>query len=155
MRRSALYLVLLAFVLVPLALAEEAPEDATAVCSFADDKQFSVHYTRAVMSKGKEDVPSGRVWAPNDTPMGLFLETPLVLNDVTIPTGGYTMYLMGGKDTWTVIVSKNVTLGSKYDQTQDLARASMQTAKLPQPQKEFDIYFGKNGPKSCEMRVLC
>src|SRR5215467_413293 len=107
MRRSALYLVLFSFAIVPVALAQETPEEATAVCSFADDKQFSVHYFRVATAKGKEDVPSGRVWAPNDTPMGLFLETPLVLNNVTIPIGGYTVYLMGGKDTWTVIVSKN------------------------------------------------
>ena len=37
------------------------------------------------------------------------------------------MYLIPGEDEWTLVINKNVTAGSKYDEGDDLVRAPMQT----------------------------
>lgn len=123
----------------------------TAVCTFADDKQMSVRYNPAKM--GKEEPPRDKVWIPGNSPMDLFTETPLILNNVDIPTGAYRLYYIPGKETWTLIVSKNVGSNTAYDEKQDLVRAPMQTGKLPQPETEVSVYFGHIAPKTCDMRV--
>ena len=63
----------------------------TAVCSFDDGKQMSVRYN-AVM---KENPPTGKAWMPGGAAMTLFTETETALGGRSIPTGGYTMYLLG------------------------------------------------------------
>jgi len=125
---------------------------ASAVCTFADDKEMSVRYNPVKL--GKNDEPAnGKVWVPGNTPMDLFTETNLVLNNVEIPTGAYRLYFIPGKETWTMIVSKNVSSNLAYDDKQDLVRAPMQSGKLPQPEPEVSVYFGHIAPKTCDMRV--
>jgi hypothetical protein len=128
------------------------PATSTAVCTFADQKQMSVRYNQLVVDK-KDELPLGKLWTPGDAPMDLFTETPLLLNSKEIPVGAYRVYLIPEKDKWTLIVNKDVTAGSKYDEQQDLVRAPMQTGKLPQAEPRFSIYFGHIAPKQCSMRV--
>lgn len=128
------------------------PEPGSAVCTFADDKQMSMRYERPPAGK-KDDLPLGKLWEPGDTPMHLFAETPLIVGNTEIPVGAYSVYFIPGKNDWTMIVSRNVTEGSKYDQQQDLLRATMETGKLPQPEPLLTVYFARVGPKQCNMRV--
>lgn len=123
----------------------------TAVCTFADDKQMSVRYNPAKVAK--DEAPNGKIWMPGNSPMDLFTETPLTLNNVDIPTGAYRLYFIPAKDSWTLIVSKNVSANTAYDDKQDLVRAPMQSGKLPQPEAEVSVYFGHIAPKTCDMRV--
>jgi hypothetical protein len=123
----------------------------TAVCTFSDDKEMSVRYNPAKM--GKADPANGKLWVPGGSPMDLFTETTLTLNNVDIPTGAYRLYFFPGKDSWTMAVNKNVSANTTYDDKQDLVRAPMQSGKLPQPEPEVSVYFGHIAPKTCDMRV--
>lgn len=135
-----------------LAQADASLNTATAVCTFADEKGMSVRYNPVKV--GKNDEPSnGKIWVPGNSPMDLFTETNLTLNNVEIPTGAYRLYFIPGKDSWTLIVSKNVGANVAYDDKQDLVRAPMQSGKLPQPEPEVSVYFGHIAPKTCDMRV--
>jgi hypothetical protein len=129
------------------------PEPGTAVCTFVDDKQMSVRYNRPAASGKKDELPIGKLWAPGDSPMHLFTEAPITVGTTQIPIGAYSVYLIPEKEKWTLIVNKNVTAGSKYDQQQDLVRAPMQTGKLTQVEKQLTIYFGHIAPRQCSMRV--
>lgn len=157
MRCFALCALFLGGLIVSTALAAEEPaskpDPGSAVCTFADDKQVSMRYERPASNSKKDDLPIGKLWAPGDSPMHLFTETPLSVSKTEIPVGAYSVYFIPGKNDWTMIVSKNVTEGSKYDQQQDLVRAPMETGKLPQAEPQLTVYFARIGPKRCNMRV--
>lgn len=157
MRCFALCALFLGGLIVSTALAAEEPaskpDPGSAVCTFADDKQVSMRFDRPTSNSKKDDLPIGKLWAPGDSPMHLFTETPLSVSNKEIPVGAYSVYFIPGKNDWTMIVSKNVTEGSKYDQQQDLVRAPMETGKLPQAEPQLTVYFARIGPKQCNMRV--
>jgi hypothetical protein len=124
----------------------------SAICAFEDGKQLTARYNP--MSTTRADgPPGGKVLMPGGAAMTFFTETDLVLGQSTIPTGGYTMYIIPAKKEWTLIVSKNTAVDAKYDEKQDLARAQMETGQLSSPADKLSLYFGHIGPKKCEINV--
>ncbi|MGH9502865.1 MAG: DUF2911 domain-containing protein [Terriglobales bacterium] len=85
--------------------------------------------------------------------MLLFTQTDLSLGKAEIPTGAYSMYVIPGKKTWTLVVNKNVTAGSPYDERQDLVRVPAEVGHLGQPVKRFQLAFGHVAPKQCNLRI--
>jgi Protein of unknown function (DUF2911) len=137
----------------PLAIstAQQPAADAqsmTSYCSFADDNQVSLQYS----TWHKDEPQNGKVWIPGGSAPVLFVQTPLVLGNVQIPVGGYTVYIIPGKKNWTLIVSKNVNVGAKYDEAQDLVRATMDTAPLPDSAAALHVSFEHSAPKTCGLR---
>jgi hypothetical protein len=63
------------------------------------------------------------------------------------------MYVIPHRGNWTLILNKNVSEGSKYDEHQDLSRAEMQMGQLSQPNQQFSVFFGHVAPKQCNMRM--
>ena len=130
--------------------AQNAPTS-SAVCTFTDGNQISIRYDQP--KAAKEPLPMGKVWSPNGVRMDLFTETPLNVSNTVIQPGAYSFYFIPEKDTWTLIVNKNVTAGAAYDQQQDVVREKMKTEKLDQAEPQLNIYFGHLAPKQCTMRV--
>lgn len=124
----------------------------SAVCTFDDGKQVSTRYKPVGIGQ-REGPLAGKVWAPGGLAMTLFTETEVTLGTTLVPAGAYTMYLLPGKKDWTLIVSRNLTLDSKYDQNQDLVRATMQTGELSRADGQLKVFFGHIGPKRCEFNV--
>ena len=142
------------FVFPAMSLAQEASEvdQSVAVCTFVDGKELTVRYNRTAYDPKKEP-PSGKVWAPGEGPMSLFTETTLRVGNAELPIGAYNMFVIPGKDNWTLIINRNVVAGTPYDDKQDIVRVPMPTGKLPQPEKTFSVYLGHIAPKRCEMRL--
>ncbi|MGH9528486.1 MAG: DUF2911 domain-containing protein [Terriglobales bacterium] len=129
--------------------AQQQPQTVTADCTFDDGKQMSLQY-----DPGKGVEPrNGRLWEPGGSPMILFASAALVLGTSTIEPGAYTVYTIPDKKEWTLIVNKNVTPGSKYDASQDLTRAPMDTGEIDQPVKELQVSFAHMAPKVCSLRM--
>jgi hypothetical protein len=128
-----------------------ANSEATAVCTFTDQTEISVRYN-PVSTKENPRMQNGKVWAPGGSPLVLFTQSELSVNNVSLPVGAYSLYLIPGKD-WTLVVNRNVSLGSAYEEKQDLVRARMESAKLGSPADHLTISFGRIAPKQCEMRV--
>ena len=84
--------------------------------------------------------------------MTLFTEAQLTLGSSTIPIGAYTVYPIPAKSNWTLVVNKNVTPGSTYDEKQDVARATMETAQVAQPSDALEVAFAHVGPR-CTLRI--
>jgi len=122
----------------------------TATCSLADGKELYVRYN--AIPANKDRVANGKPFTPGGAPMTLFTETKLAFGNSTIPVGAYTLYPIPGKDHWTLVVNKNVTAGSAYDERQDLARGPMETAQVSEPGSTLDIAFAHVGPK-CTLRI--
>jgi len=72
---------------------------------------------------------------------------------VQIPVGAFSMYVIPNKKDWTLIVNKNVTAGSKYEESQDLARSSMELGNLSQPVKPLQVVLAHMGAKLCSIRL--
>ena len=123
----------------------------TAYCNFADGNQLSVEYNAS--GKNTEEPKYGRVWEPGGSPLTLYTQTPVVLNHVEIPVGAFHVYTIPSKKEWTLIVNKNVTAGSKYDETQDLVRAPMELGDLGSPVKPLQVALAHMAPKICTIRI--
>ncbi len=118
----------------------------TALCNFEDGNQVSMQYSAAV-----KDLPhNGHIWSPGIT---LYVQVPLTLAGTQIPLGAYTVYLIPGGKSWTLIVNRNVTPGAAYDSAQDVARAPMDVGEVPDAVKELELTFAHMSAKQCSLRV--
>ena len=151
MRALAVVLVLfsgIGWIFTNSAVAQDSTSpQSSAVCTFEDGKEISIRYNPVF--KGSE-IPRGKVW-PESPSIFLFSATELTLGGSTIPAGAYSVFVIPGKDKWTVIVNKNVTPGSKYDEKDNLARGTMETGEVGQPTKEIHIAFAHMAAKKCTM----
>ncbi|PYX90763.1 MAG: hypothetical protein DMG68_00725 [Acidobacteria bacterium] len=128
---AALLLTLAAF-----SVAQDGPEQSETVCTFSDGRQLIARYN-AVPNDRKTAPPAGKVWMPGGSAITLFTETPIKLAQTELKTGAYTMYLVPGKNDWTLIVSKNTSPQSQYDEKQDLGRSRMAVTSRPSSAKSM------------------
>jgi hypothetical protein len=128
----------------------QADDSKSSACTFADGEQMSVRYS--AVGNDNHKLPEGKVWSPGNSPMYLFTSAPLVVGTDQIPAEAYSMFLVPEKNDWTLILNKNVSSGSHYDEHQDLLRVPMQVGALSTPQA-FTVFFGHVAPKQCNMRI--
>ncbi len=140
------------FLVATLAATAQNPaaQPTTSLCTLKDGKQVSVQYLPVRVDNG---APNGQVWQPGGKPILLFTQTPLALSGSEIPIGAFSIYLIPSKKTWTLIVNRNVTAGSAYDQKQDLARAAMQMGDLGRKTDALKITLVHAAPRQCNVRV--
>jgi hypothetical protein len=139
-------------ILILLAAPAWAAAEATAVCTFADDTEVSMRYN-PVSTKDNPKAQNGKIWAPGGAPLVLFAQTELSINNVSLPVGAYSVYFIPGRDTWTLVVNKNVSAGSAYEEKSDVVRLRMEGARLGSPAEKLNISFGRIAPKQCEIRA--
>ncbi len=152
MRMLAIGLVLASQFTLPAFSQPAASNSAEVVCTFADGKQMKVQYTNTT-AKGGEKFHEGKIWEPNGSPMTLFTEAPLSIGGSSISEGAYSMHILPQKQTWTLIVNRNVSAGSKYDEKQDLARVPMELGQTGSLVKPVQVALATVGPSQCNLRV--
>lgn len=129
-----------------------------AVCKFADGKTITVDYSSPRMKGRKiygDVVPYGKVWRTGANEATAFVtEADLTVGGVTVPAGHYTMYTLPGQNDWKLIINKQTgQWGTKYDESQDLARVDMTKTPLPQPVEQFTIAFDKKSENSADLNL--
>jgi Protein of unknown function (DUF2911) len=139
-------LFLLALAAPTLAAAAFAQDPQTAYCNFEDGNQVSMQYSAAV----KDQPRNGKVWSPGIT---LYVQVPLTLSGTEIPLGAYSVHLIPGSKSWTLIVNRNVTPGAAYDSAHDVARAPMEVGEVPDAVTELELSFAHMSAKQCNLRV--
>jgi len=143
--------VLFSFLITPwLAAQSGSAPSATTTCNLDDGRQVYVRYNP--VSTKSEKISNGKPWTPGGAPMTLFTEAALTLGSSSIPIGAYTVYPIPARDHWTLVVNKNVTPGSAYDDKQDIARAPMETAQVAEPSDALEVAFAHVGNK-CTLRI--
>jgi hypothetical protein len=125
-------------------------QTSTAVCTFADGNQVTVRFP--ALPTPKEDLRKGEAWPPKSSPVYLFTSSGVAVGDSTIQPGAFSIYLIPGKETWTLVINKSVAPDTPYDHSQDLARHPMQIGQLSNSES-FDIAFAQVAPKQCNMRI--
>ena len=98
-------------------------------------KTVSIKYSSPSMRGRKifgELVPFGKVWrAGANEATALHTDADLVLGNLTVPAGDYTLFVIPEPDSWTLIVNKQTgQWGLTYNQDQDLGRVKMKLAKV-------------------------
>ncbi|HSM35880.1 MAG TPA: DUF2911 domain-containing protein [Longimicrobiales bacterium] len=86
-------------------------------------------------------VPFGEVWRTGANAATTFsTSADIVLGDVAIPAGEYTLWTLFSEDGGTLIVnSQTGQWGTAYDEAQDFARTSLEQEPVPNPVERFTI----------------
>jgi hypothetical protein len=154
MRATAICIAILVQVLVAnTAHAQKPDADAhtgTAFCDFDDNQEISVRYNNA---SSKDEPRNGKVWLPGGSPLTLFVGAPVSLNNIPIPVGAYSAYVIPNRKDWTFIVNKNVAPGAAYDQAQDVARGPMELGEVDSPSGQLQVSFSHSAAKTCSIRL--
>ena len=138
-------------ILLSLGLAAQSNgNQSTTTCNLEDGRQVYIRYTP--VSSKQERYANGKPWAPGGTPMTLFTDAQLSLGSSMIPVGAYTLYPIPARGNWSVVVNKNVTAGSAYDEKQDVARTQMETAQVDSPADQLEVAFAHVANK-CSLRI--
>src|SRR5437660_4853506 len=121
-------------------------------------KKITIEYGRPYLKGrhvGQELAPYGKVWRTGaDEATTLTTETDLNIGGVKVPAGKYTLYTLPAEGTWKLIINKETgQWGTKYDQSQDLARVDMQKASLPQNVEQFTISFDKKNDTTANLNL--
>ncbi len=137
-----------------LAFAQDAttPQNMAATCTFEDGRSLTVRYSSA-NTEHRRELQNGKVWSPGEVPMLLFTEVPITVAGVELGVGAYSMYVIPDKGKWTLIVNKNITAGTQYDEKQDLARTTMGLGQLPTVADQPRVSFNHVSAKVCSLRV--
>lgn len=121
----------------------------SSVCTFNDGRQISVRYSAVPIRSLK--LSDGRVWPSDELPIYLFTSAPLRVETESIPAGAYSLYVVPGKQKWTLVLNKNVS-SPQYDEKQDLVRTTMDIGKVTNPETNISLDFGHIGPGQCNLR---
>ena len=143
----------LCFLIAVPAFAQQPGASSNALCTFEDGIQIRITYSGSgASSTDKRDLPKDKMWTPGNQPMILFTSSSISMGGTVIPAGAYSLFMIPGRSTWTLIVNKDVATGHEYDAKQDVLRATMEVGKLPVAQP-LQLGFARSGPKQCNMRL--
>jgi hypothetical protein len=100
-------------------------------------------------------VPYGKEWRTGANPATTLVTTgDLMIGDLKVPAGTYTLFTLPSESTWQFIVSKKTgEWGIPYPAGFDLGRTPMKGATLSAPQETMSISFEKNTSTSTQLHI--
>jgi len=149
-RARFVFSALVVFASAAVCFSQQSEPSSTASCNLDDGRQVYIRYNPVTTKTDK--APNGKPWTPGGAPMTLFTEAQLSFGGSTIPIGAYTVYPIPAKDKWTLVVNKNVTPHSAYDEKLNIARAAIETDQVSQASDSLEVAFAHTGDK-CTLRI--
>ncbi len=175
MRKFAVLGIVIVFALATLSMyaqQSKAPPDkskrpsqpGTAAVSFPDGKKVTVDYSRPKINDPKTGavrkifgglVPYDKEWRTGANEATSFVtDADLMVGDLKVPAGKYTLYSIPGESEWTIIINKETgQWGTEYKEDQDLGRTKVKPGKTPSTVQEFTISFDKGSGKKTTMNL--
>jgi hypothetical protein len=157
-RRAVLFSIALSFFASSGVFAQDAqprksPHDTVSVMLAGQKVTISYGrpYLRGRQAVGGSLVPYGMVWRTGaDEATKLTTPVDLMIGDLKVPAGSYSLFTQVTKDGWTLIVDKTADQWGafSYDQSQDLGRTKMEVMKPEAKLEQFTISLNKTGDKS-------
>lgn len=81
-------------------------------------------------------------------------DTPLQIDEVTIPPGHYSLYVLPSQKAWILIISqKSGQPGLPYPKGYDFARLKMKKQELSAPVEQLTFSFDYHGPTGGAMKL--
>ena len=126
--------------------------------TFSDGHKVTIDYSRPSMRNRKIFgglVPYDQVWRTGaNAATSLKTDVNLNIGGTNVPAGSYTLYTLPGVNSWQLIINKQTgQWGTRYDQSQDLARIPMKVTQRPSGLELFTISFDKTGPDSATLKL--
>jgi hypothetical protein len=111
-------------------------------------KKISIRYNRPSMRGRKimgDLVPYGRIWRTGaNQATSLTTDADLMIGNVAVPKGSYTLYTLPSASEWKLIINKQTgQWGTNYDEKMDLGRVEMKVEKTAAPVEQFTISLVK------------
>jgi hypothetical protein len=147
--KSLLALTFCTAIVIPTYAQDSQTQSST--CTLADGKQVTVRFA-PVAANSRIDLGKGKAWGPGNAPMYLFTETDITIGGTDLPAGAYSMYVIATGNKWILVVSKDVSSGTTYDDKQDLVRSQMGSEQVSESQP-FSIVFAHMAPKQCSFQI--
>ncbi len=126
----------------------QLPDTQEVTCTFQDGHGMRIEYT-----PGDYELRSGKIWTPAGQPIALFLDTAVAIDNVSLPVGGYGIYILPGPKSWMLIVNKSARPAAQYDSKQDLVRANMDFGDLGHKVDSTKIALLHMAPTQCNIRI--
>lgn len=90
-------------------------------------------------------VPYGKIWRTGaNASTKVSFSADVTFGGQEVPAGTYALYTMPGKNEWTVMVYKDLSLGgyvARYDESQELTRFTVKPESMPGTVESMLIYF--------------
>jgi hypothetical protein len=142
------------------ASAQQSPASppGTASVTFADGKTVTINYSRPSM-RGRQIfgglVPYGQVWRTGaNAATSLKTDVDLTIGGANVPAGSYTLYSIPSETGWKLIINKETgQWGTKYAESQDLARVDMKVSKNASPTEQFTISLDKTSGNTATLKL--
>jgi Protein of unknown function (DUF2911) len=92
-------------------------------------------------------IPYGEVWRTGaDAATTLTTQADIMIGDLRVPMGVYTLYTLASENGWNLIVNKQTgQWGTEYDQGQDLGRVPMKLSKAGSPEEKLHLTLKEDG----------
>jgi hypothetical protein len=121
-------------------------------------KHLSVDYGRPSMRGRKimgSVVPYGKVWRTGaNAATGFTTQADLILGNVKLPHGSYTLYSLPSSKQWKLIINKQTgQWGTVYNEKLDVTRIPMKKKTLTHMAEKFTITLERTGNKSGVMKL--
>jgi hypothetical protein len=136
----------------------KSPHDTVSVS--LSGKNVTIAYGRPYLhgrkAIGGPLVPFGEVWRTGaDEATKLTSESDLLIGDLKVPQGSYSLFTIPEKEHWTLIVNKVADQWGafKYDSSKDLGRTSLKVEHLSSPVEQFTISLGKPSGSAAELSL--
>jgi Protein of unknown function (DUF2911) len=155
----------LVMLIAVLGMAQQPPQDKSKRSSppgtaevTLKNKKITIDYSRPSLKGrkvGQELAPYDKVWRTGaNEATALNTEIDLNIGGVKVPAGKYTLYTLPSEGTWKLIINKQTgQWGTKYDESQDLARVDMKKTALPQSVEQFTISFDKKNENTANLNL--
>ena len=102
-------------------------------------------------------VPFGKVWrtgANNATTINF--ADDVTIGNAKIPAGKYGLLTIPDKDSWTIIISKqvDVTNPADYKQESDVVRVTVKPLAMKDKVETFTMQFANVKPSTCDLQII-
>ena len=155
---AAVLMMVTASSMLPLASCQKRTSPPADTSQAVDGKTVSIHYSAP--SKGGREifgalVPYDKVWRTGaNAATALKTDANLKIGTAAVPPGSYTLYSLPSSGTWKLIINKQTgQWGTKYDESQDLARVEMKKTTLASPQETMSITLDPFQGKASTLHV--
>ena len=102
-------------------------------------------------------VPYGKVWRTGaNSATTLTFGDDVTIGDKKLPAGKYGLLTIPGKESWTVIITKqlDVTSPAAYKESEDLVRVNVKPVALKDKVETFTIQFANIKGGSCDLVMM-
>lgn len=121
---------------------------------------IELSYSRPAMKGRKifgDLVPFGNVWRTGANSATLLtFSDEVTIGGKKVPAGKYGLLSIPNKDSWTLIISKqlDVTSPAAYKAESDVVRIDVNTMKMGEKMESFTMQFANVKPTSCELHIM-